>query len=200
MLEMNIHGQCGDADVRCPCMKDGKCSKYFPKKSAASTSDGERMYPEYRSRSPASCGQTATITCGGWSFSLDNSVVVPYSPQLTLELGCHINMHVVTSTNAIKYVLKYITKGPDSAMISVVRCAAGPGSAQAALVPAAPLGKSAASSTGGPAAVGGGSYGGAAGAAREPIHEVQAFQDARIIGEAEAVTRASTSFGGTHPS
>jgi hypothetical protein len=29
--EFMMHGSCGDFNPRCPCMKDNKCSKNFPK-------------------------------------------------------------------------------------------------------------------------------------------------------------------------
>ncbi|XP_078447661.1 uncharacterized protein LOC144716429 [Wolffia australiana] len=37
-----IHGPCGFANPRCPCMKDRKCSKKFPKEFISST---QKMYP-----------------------------------------------------------------------------------------------------------------------------------------------------------
>jgi hypothetical protein len=29
--EFMMHGPCGDLNDKCVCMKDGKCSKHFPK-------------------------------------------------------------------------------------------------------------------------------------------------------------------------
>lgn len=31
VAEHMMHGPCGEYNLACPCMKDGRCSKYFPK-------------------------------------------------------------------------------------------------------------------------------------------------------------------------
>ncbi|OSX74278.1 hypothetical protein BU14_0297s0005 [Porphyra umbilicalis] len=123
VLETNIHGPCGTQNPTSPCMKDGKCSKFYPKTFVSSTTDGDGSYPEYRRRSPEAGGQTATVTRAGRTFTVDNSWVVPYSPQLTLQLGCHVNVEIVSGVSALKYLFKYVTKGPDSAMMAVVEIA-----------------------------------------------------------------------------
>ena len=41
---------------------------------------------------------------------------MPYNPYLLLKYRCHINVEVVASISAIKYVYKYVFKGPDRAM------------------------------------------------------------------------------------
>jgi len=120
---------------------------------------------------------------------------VPYSPQLTLELGCHVNVEIVGSQSAFKYLFKYVCKGNDSAMISVVRAdtgvgaapptdAAGAGSSLEAS-PVAPADRAACAVR--PHAL----INLAAGdASREPRDEIQAFQQTRYCGESEACTRA----------
>ncbi len=47
---------------------------------------------------------------------LDNRRVVPHNPYLLLKYQCHINVEVVASIAAIKYVYKYVFKGPDRIM------------------------------------------------------------------------------------
>ena len=47
---------------------------------------------------------------------LDNRRVVPHNPRLLLKYQCHINVEVVASICAIKYVYKYVFKGPDRTM------------------------------------------------------------------------------------
>jgi hypothetical protein len=46
-------------------------------------------------------------------------MVVPYSPYLSLKFNCHINVEVVQSIKAIKYLYKYTHKGPDRAKIKL---------------------------------------------------------------------------------
>ena len=48
---------------------------------------------------------------------LDNSWVVPYNPFLSLKYNAHINVEVVHSVSAVKYLYKYITKGSDHVMM-----------------------------------------------------------------------------------
>jgi len=120
VLKTNIHGPCGTQNPTSPCMKDGKCSKFYPRTFVSSTTDGDGSYFEYRGRSPEFRGKTATVTRAGPSFTVDNSWVVPYTPQLTLQLGCHVNVGIVSGVIALKYLFKYVTKGPNSAMMAVV--------------------------------------------------------------------------------
>ena len=42
-----MHGPCGQCDTDAPCMRDGKCSKYFPKKFSEHTIVDEQSYPTY---------------------------------------------------------------------------------------------------------------------------------------------------------
>lgn len=45
-----IHGPCGFANRSSPCMKDGKCSKYYPKAFLNETIVDNDGYPNYRRR------------------------------------------------------------------------------------------------------------------------------------------------------
>ncbi|XP_074363652.1 uncharacterized protein LOC141704304 [Apium graveolens] len=40
-----VHGSCGQANVSSPCMQQGKCTKFFPKKFNDTTTIGEDGYP-----------------------------------------------------------------------------------------------------------------------------------------------------------
>ncbi|KAI9079854.1 hypothetical protein K1719_038100 [Acacia pycnantha] len=45
-----VHGPCGRSSRSAPCMKDGKCSKFFPKRYCQRTMLDENGYPTYRRR------------------------------------------------------------------------------------------------------------------------------------------------------
>ena len=45
-----IHGPCGVTKLNSPCMKQGKCSKFFPKKFTCVTTIDEDKYPIYKLR------------------------------------------------------------------------------------------------------------------------------------------------------
>lgn len=48
--EFMLHGPCGAANPRSPCMIDGLCSKFYPKEFVAYTRLNEDGYPMYRRR------------------------------------------------------------------------------------------------------------------------------------------------------
>ena len=107
-----LHGPC--IPDRSSCMKRGECSKQFPKPFCQETVHNDNMnYVQYRRRSPANGGHSHEKR--GNVF--DNRHVVPHCPYLLLKYDCHINVEICTSMGAIKYLFKYIYKGPD--LISV---------------------------------------------------------------------------------
>ena len=115
VLKHMIHGPCGELNPQSPCMENGKCTKGFPKPfQFSSIVDEETSYPIYRRRSPEQGGQTAKKG----NLTIDNRWVVPYSPFLCLCFDCHTNVEICISPLAAKYLYKYVTKGPDRAMVS----------------------------------------------------------------------------------
>ena len=76
--------------------------------------DDETSHPVYQRRSPEE-GGGSTLKDGK---NIDNSWVVPYNPYLSLRFNCHINVEICISALASKYLHKYVTKGPDCAMVS----------------------------------------------------------------------------------
>jgi hypothetical protein len=68
-----LHGPCGAAKPGAPCMKDGKCSKHFPKEFVEHTIYGENGYPQY-----ARPNNGRTVHKNGHDY--DNRNVVPYHP------------------------------------------------------------------------------------------------------------------------
>ncbi|OSX72107.1 hypothetical protein BU14_0466s0006, partial [Porphyra umbilicalis] len=121
VLKHMVHGPCGSHNVASPCMgMDGSCSKKFPKDLASATTATEDSYPNYRRRSPQDGGESVAFTRGNRASQIDNSWIVPYSPLLLEKFDCHINLEIVSSVAVVKYIYKYIYKGPDKAMVSVV--------------------------------------------------------------------------------
>ncbi|CAN0839971.1 hypothetical protein LINGRAHAP2_LOCUS2707 [Linum grandiflorum] len=101
-----LHGPCGDARPSCPCMKDGKCSKFFPKPFVSETTFDDNGYVTYRRR----LTDVSAIKSGA---ILDNGYVVPYNRDLLVKYQAHLNVEVCHKGQLIKYLFKYITKGPD---------------------------------------------------------------------------------------
>ncbi|XP_021985309.1 uncharacterized protein LOC110881326 [Helianthus annuus] len=109
-----IHGPCGLANLSCPCMVDRKCLKGFPKKFQDHTTLDSNGFPVYRRRNDG-----ATVIKN--RIELDNRSVVPYNKKLLKRYQAHINVEWCNQAGSIKYLLKYINKGPDRATVVVVQ-------------------------------------------------------------------------------
>lgn len=121
VVKSMIHGPCGALNLSSPCMKDGKCTKKYPRAILKDTQTSENGYPLYRCRGPDDGGRTATIRNrdGQETIVVDNRWIVPYSPLLTKIFDAHINVEFCSSVQAIKYICKYINKGSDQAIFNV---------------------------------------------------------------------------------
>jgi hypothetical protein len=73
---------------------------------------GKDSYLVYRRRDD---GQVVEVR----NAKLDNKWVIPFNPSLLMLYNCHINAEICSSINAVKYLYKYIYKGPDGASCSV---------------------------------------------------------------------------------
>ncbi|XP_063906157.1 uncharacterized protein LOC135124864 [Zophobas morio] len=114
-----IHGPCGGHNPHSPCMKDGKCTKKYPRQLLQETQTGGDGYPLYRRRKPDDGGYTTTIKINNVDFEVDNRWIVPYSPILSKSFNAHINVESCNSVKSIKYICKYVNKGSDMAIFGI---------------------------------------------------------------------------------
>ncbi|KAM1736615.1 hypothetical protein ACFX12_014956 [Malus domestica] len=115
VLRHMIHGLCGIHNSRSPCMKRGSCKRNYPKPFAPTTVRGNDSYPVYRRRdnhNPVSLHQNASIM-------VDNRWVIPYNSWLLLRYDCHINVEICCNIKSVKYLYKYVYKGPDRVAFEV---------------------------------------------------------------------------------
>ena len=110
-----VHGPCGQLNPSSPCMKDGKCTKGYPKALINETQTDRDGYPLYRRRKPGDGGYTAKVGRN----EVDNRWVVPYCPLLSRIFNAHINVEFCNSVKSIKYICKYINKGSDQAVFGL---------------------------------------------------------------------------------
>jgi hypothetical protein len=107
-----MHGPCGSAFPNAPCMVDGKCSKGYPKPFRAETSIDNNGYPDYKRPDDGRFIEKQGV-------KLTNQWVVPYVPELLLALECHVNTECCAGIGSVKYIHKYIYKGPDRATLRI---------------------------------------------------------------------------------
>ncbi|XP_044597970.1 uncharacterized protein LOC123274429 [Cotesia glomerata] len=102
-----LHGPCGDW-----CLINNICSKKYPKSFRHETTMDENGYPYYRRRDEGMIFERH-------DHIFDNRHVVPYNKTLLETFNCHINVEVVSSVKAVKYLFKDVYKGHDKAEITI---------------------------------------------------------------------------------
>lgn len=115
VLKHMIHGPCGVQNQHSPCMKNGRCKRSYPKSFAPVTILGSDSYPIYRRRGDR---MSVPLDRRG-TVMVDNSWVIPYNPWLLLKYDCHINVEICCSIKSVKYLYKYVYKGPDRVALEV---------------------------------------------------------------------------------
>ena len=109
----------------CSKFESGFCNVYFPKKYTNNTTANNDAYPQYRRRSPNHGGIKVCKTMRNRKNKLEtskiinNGYVVPYNAGLLLRYNCHLNVEVCSTVKAVKYIYKYVYKGPDRAIFEL---------------------------------------------------------------------------------
>ncbi|XP_076906818.1 uncharacterized protein LOC143563076 [Bidens hawaiensis] len=95
-------------------MVNKRCSKNFPKIFNDETAVDSNGFPVYKRRDN---GQYVVKS----DIPMDNRTVVPYNKTLLKKFQAHVNVEWCNKDGSIKYLFKYINKGPDRATISLVQ-------------------------------------------------------------------------------
>ncbi|CAF0916862.1 unnamed protein product [Brachionus calyciflorus] len=94
-------------EIYSSCMKNGICSKKYPRAITESTILNINGYPIYK-RSAIS----NKVKING-KYDVDNSFVVPHILLLATKYDGHINVEICSTVKAVKYFYKYVYKGHD---------------------------------------------------------------------------------------
>ena len=121
--EFMMHGPCGKLNDKCVCMQNGVCSKHFPKVLQPETIFDENGFALYRRQN-----NDRFIYKNG--KSLDSKWVVPYNMALLKKYQAHINVEWCNKTQVMKYLFKYVTKGPDYSKAMLQRIKTGEGTSR----------------------------------------------------------------------
>jgi hypothetical protein len=114
VTRLYLHGPCGTRFPNASCMRDGKCRFGFPLPFQSETTIGSNQKPQYRRRND---GVFYRKRAGGFEYR--NCDVTAYNPILTLRFNAHINVESCAGYGSVKYVYKYVYKGPDYATVAV---------------------------------------------------------------------------------
>ena len=125
VLKHMVHKPCNRL-ASAPCIRDGSCSRGFPKKFCTETGILEGAdYISYKRRDRRSGGETVSMPyltpgIGYQSCCIDKSWVVPYSTFLMRMFQCHFNVEFcVSKVGSVKYLFKYVCKGQDRVTVEV---------------------------------------------------------------------------------
>ncbi|GKD79403.1 DNA helicase [Tanacetum coccineum] len=112
VTELMMHGPYVPASPSAACMQEGSCSKHFSKTYNDRTFFDSNGHTYYRKR------DTRVHVMKGES-KLDNCNVVPYNRALCLAFEAHINVEYCGWSMLLKYLFKYILKGPDCMLAKI---------------------------------------------------------------------------------
>ncbi|SAL95952.1 hypothetical protein [Absidia glauca] len=107
VIKSMIHGPCGSKCLtKNPRTGLSWCKNGYPKAFQDESRLNDVGYPVYRRRQTAPTHRFPTS-----DFVADSRHVIPYNPYMSQKYNCHINTEICTTSSAVKYLCKYITKG-----------------------------------------------------------------------------------------
>lgn len=107
-----MHGPCGVDNPSCPCTTKGKCTKKIPNKFSDRTMTDSDGFPVYKRLDNGRFIKKSGV-------ELHNGFVVGYNKFLLKTYQAHINVEWCNQAGSIKYLFKYINKGPDRVTATV---------------------------------------------------------------------------------
>ena len=101
--------------------KNGMCKKHFPQKYTSFTHvPEESSRPIVRRRATTEKdGFSITTMRDNKKVEYTNADVVSYNAKSSMRYRCHLNIMPTTGWRSIKYIFKYVYKGPDRALATM---------------------------------------------------------------------------------
>ena len=126
IVDHHLHNPCGDMNPHAPCMENGVCKFGFPFDYQDHTIDTEDGYPLYQRIKPEGDKfiERKFVSLKGVNgkkvqYDFTNKDVSSYNPYLAKKFNAHINVQIVSSVKAVKYLYKYVYKGNSKINFSV---------------------------------------------------------------------------------
>lgn len=107
-----IHGPCGELKINIICIYQGVCTKHYPKKFCLWTIINKDGYPIYKRRNDSWFVMVQ-------NQKLNSNHIVPYNHYLLVIFQDHIKVEWNNRARSVKYLFKYITKGPGQSKICI---------------------------------------------------------------------------------
>ncbi|EFO96653.1 hypothetical protein CRE_02649 [Caenorhabditis remanei] len=117
--DMMIHFPC-ENDPTAYCREGAKlhwkqCVKSFPKKMSDFTVLTDNQYPDYKRTNT----NKFVLYRKGKAHVAGSEYVVSHNKPSLMKHECHINVEVITTLSTLKYIFKYLFKGPDRMLLEV---------------------------------------------------------------------------------
>jgi len=107
-----LHSPCGVDNPQAKCIINGKYNQHFSKKYRERTDWAKNSYLLYTRPDNG-----LVFEHNGARFT--NQYVVLYCPQLLFLFDCYLNVEISARLGSVKYLSKYIYKGPDRATMEI---------------------------------------------------------------------------------
>ncbi|XP_061365846.1 uncharacterized protein LOC133309124 [Gastrolobium bilobum] len=111
-----IHGPCGPENYKSPCMKDGQCSKIFPKNLCSRSSIDDDGFPHYKRRNDA-----RVVNKNGVELDNRNDRVTAAVHHAEDEIKMFYNCRYVSACEAAWRIFGFDIHSSDNALISDVK-------------------------------------------------------------------------------
>ncbi|UYV75380.1 hypothetical protein LAZ67_13000048 [Cordylochernes scorpioides] len=107
VIKNMIHGPCGTFNINAPCMKNGKCSKNYPRDLISDTQTGFDGYPRYRRRAPENGVKSIKYICKYVNKGNDMAIFGLSKENTNDEISQYLLGRYISSNEAVWRILSF---------------------------------------------------------------------------------------------